>query len=178
MIPSLGKNMRSLGFRWDRSVESRLTTEVKVFGIVFVEHGSGYVGHIPSRITFTCQEDSEILDTIGILELLEEIDEVHCNFLFVGSNWRAVGVAHSNWLVDPRQQSDFNSMRRVLPTTHHNMFVRLTHEYGLTTGSYVPGSQVNRPFSCKNPCIELQPGPPLNHTVRSLLGSPIFGWNM
>lgn len=31
---------------------SGLTAEVKVFGIVLVEHGGGYVGHVPTRVTF------------------------------------------------------------------------------------------------------------------------------
>lgn len=32
---------------------SGLTAKIEVFGIILVEHGSGYVGHVPARITFT-----------------------------------------------------------------------------------------------------------------------------
>lgn len=85
-----------------RSAELSLTAEIKVLGIVLVKHGVRYVGHIPSRITFTSQEDSEVLDTISILELLKEFDEIGRKILFIGSGWRAVGEAHSKWLVDPR----------------------------------------------------------------------------
>lgn len=32
---------------------SSLTAEVEVLGIILVEHGGGYEGHVPARITLT-----------------------------------------------------------------------------------------------------------------------------
>lgn len=56
------------------------------------------------------------------------------------------------------------------------MFVRFTHEYGFSTGAYMPGCHRNLPFSWKNPSRELQPGPPLSQIVISSTGGPIVGW--
>ena len=62
--------------------------------------------------------------------------------------------------------------------TYHSIFVRLTHEYGFSTGLNVPGIQVKRPVSWKKLSNELQPGPPLRKMVTSSTGGPIVGWKM
>ena len=111
------------------------TGKIKISLVVLVQHGSRDIRNISTRIAFSSDINFEILDTKGVLEVFEEMNEILGNLLLCRRCDFSNRESSTDGLLDPARKLnhslDICSSRCIGldgSITYHSMLVKLTHE--------------------------------------------------